>query len=174
MPARVASSSFSGIEMTIRKAEPGDLVALARLEESAFASDRLSRRSFLALSKSQTACLLVAREGEALAGYVLVLFRRGSHAARLYSLAVDSSKAGCGIGARLLAAAEAAAIDRGASALRLEVRADNPGAIRLYEGSGYRAIGTRASYYADGIAALRFERALAAGSGPAKPHLRAA
>jgi ribosomal protein S18 acetylase RimI-like enzyme len=174
MPADVSSSSLSGADMTIRKAEAGDVAALALLEESAFASDRLSRRSLVALSKSDTACLLVACEGETLAGYVLVLFRRDSHVARLYSLAVDPSKAGCGIGARLLAAAEAAAIARGASELRLEVRADNSGAIRLYERRGYRAIGRRASYYADGMAALRLERALVARSGPAKPRLRAA
>jgi ribosomal-protein-alanine acetyltransferase len=160
--------------MTIRKAETGDIAAIARLEERAFASDRLSRRNIAALSRRPTAACLVAEQGGALAGYALVLFRRGSNAARLYSIAVDPASSGRGIGARLLAAAEAAALAGGAQTLRLEVRTDNDAAIRLYEGRGYRAIGRRESYYADGTAALRYERPLAAEPRRPKRLLRAA
>lgn len=43
--------------------------------------------------------------------------------------------------------------------MRLEVREDNPRAVSLYEKNGYKAIGTRPDYYADGMDALRFEKA---------------
>jgi ribosomal-protein-alanine acetyltransferase len=149
-----------GAGIVIREARPGDIEELARLEESAFATDRLSRRRLKALAASATAALLLARSGGRLLGYALVLTRRGSRAARLYSLAVDPQSTGRGVGSRLLAAAESAARTRGATSLRLEVRVDNAAAIRLYEGKGYRPIGRRESYYQDGAAALRYARTL--------------
>jgi ribosomal-protein-alanine acetyltransferase len=161
--------------MSIREAHPTDIADLAALEELAFASDRLSRRRLAALARSPTARLLVAhREGE-LAGYALLLTRRNSRAARLYSLAVAPGRAGRGLGSRLLTAAEAAARERGAESLRLEVRTDNAAAIRLYERHGYRVIGRRDDYYEDGAAALRYARDLrAAAAGPPQPFGRAA
>jgi ribosomal protein S18 acetylase RimI-like enzyme len=104
--------------------------------------------------------LLLAESGAVL-GYALVLFRRDSRAARLYSLAVKPGSSGRGIGSQLLAAAEGAARDRGAALLRLEVRADNADALRFYESHGYVLFGRRDEYYADGMAALRLQRALA-------------
>jgi hypothetical protein len=44
--------------------------------------------------------------------------------------------------------------------LRLEVREDNAGAIRLYQHHGYRRIGRYLNYYADQTDALRFEKRL--------------
>ena len=156
----------------IRPAEPADVNALVDLETQAFASDRLNRRSFAALIKRPSAILLVAADAAQFAGYALVLTRRGSLAARLYSLAVDPALSGRGIGALLLTAAERAAAARGAQVLRLEVRADNPGAIGLYESRGYRCLGRREGYYQDGMDALRFERRLA-GAGRNAPPQRA-
>ena len=46
------------------------------------------------------------------------------------------------------------------AALTLEVRYDNASAIALYESSGFRQFGEHAHYYADGAAALRYEKAL--------------
>jgi [ribosomal protein S18]-alanine N-acetyltransferase len=146
--------------LRIREAQSSDIDDLVRLEMKAFASDRLSRRRLRAHTRSPTAGLLVARRGGKIAGYALVLIRRGSHAARLHSLAVEPDAARQGIGSRLLAAAEAAALARGATNLRLEVRTDNAAAIRLYERAGYRMIGRRDGYYEDGAAALRYERDL--------------
>jgi ribosomal-protein-alanine N-acetyltransferase len=141
-------------------AQPSDIDELAQLEAKAFSSDRLSRRRLLALIKSPSAIVLVARGAKGPLGYALGLTRRSSRTARLYSLAVDPDRTGQGIGARLLAAAEAAAAARGCAVLRLEVRADNGAAIGLYESRGYRIIGRRACYYEDGAEALRYERDL--------------
>jgi ribosomal-protein-alanine N-acetyltransferase len=47
---------------------------------------------------------------------------------------------------------------RNADAGWLEVRSDNPGAIALYEGMGYRYVATRTRYYEDGCDALVYRR----------------
>ena len=87
-------------------------------------------------------------------------FRSGSTLARLYSLAVSPEAAGGGLGRDLLAAVEARATARGSSVLRLEVRAANLAAIRLYERKGYRRFGIHREYYEDGADALRYEKRL--------------
>lgn len=54
------------------------------------------------------------------------------------NVAVYPEDRGSGLGAALLAHAEAAAPAAGASAMVLDVETDNAGALRLYERSGYR------------------------------------
>jgi ribosomal protein S18 acetylase RimI-like enzyme len=133
---------------------------LVELEAESFATDRLSRRSLAALVRSPSAHVLVACRDRHVAGYAVLLTRRGSLSARLYSIAVATSEAGRGVGKRLLDEVEKLAASLGAARLSLEVRADNPAAIRLYERSGYRPIGERADYYEDGMSARIFERQL--------------
>ena len=144
----------------IRAATPDDIDALSAIEEAVFATDRISRRSFRALIARPTAATLVAEDDGEVAGYAMILFRRGTGMARLYSLAVSPGRTGAGLGRRLLAAAEDAAKRHDRIMLRLEVREDNLGAIGLYRKSGYRQIGRIADYYEDGMAALRFEKRL--------------
>lgn len=154
--------------VTIGSPRAGDLAALVALEGAAFAGDRLSRASFRRFLGHDDAIFLVARASRGLAGYALAITRRNSRRARLYSIAVAAGQRGHGIGAALLAAVERAAPRRGFSALRLEVRADNEQAIKLYEARGYRPCGRIAGYYHDGVDALRFERALGPAAAPAK------
>ena len=158
----------------MRAAQRHDLDDLVRMEAARFATDRLSRRSFRALMQRPSAALLVAHELSGMVGYALVLTRRSSGRARLYSLAVDQHAAGRGIGGQLLGAVEAAAAERGAQSLRLEVRADNRAAIGLYEARGYRQIGRREGYYQDGMDAVRYERCLQRDEALPRPIGRAA
>jgi [ribosomal protein S18]-alanine N-acetyltransferase len=152
-----------GSRFAIRRGVPADLPRLAEIETQAFDSDRLSRRSLARHVGSPGAALLVAEDGEGtLAAYALVLFRRLSSIARLYSVAVDESAKGRGLARRLIAAAEAEATRRGKTAIRLEVRVDNAGAIRLYERAGYTPFGRYRDYYQDHADALRYEKALGA------------
>lgn len=147
----------------IRDAGPADIDVLAALETAAFAADRLSRRSFRRLIGAESAACRIAQIGNELAGYSLLLFRRGTRVARLYSIAVDSRHRGRGLAEALMRDAERTAERRGSVALRLEVREDNAAAIGLYRRLGYRPIGTYANYYADESAALRFEKTLPGG-----------
>jgi ribosomal protein S18 acetylase RimI-like enzyme len=162
MPQDCHLRSASHAQLEIRQARSTDIEALARLEARVFSSDHLSRRSLAALAKSASACLLVAHRGERLIGYAVVLTRRGSRTARLYSIAVEER--GRGTGLSLLAAAEAAARTRGAERIRLEVRLDNPAAARFYERAGYKPFGHRFNFYEDGMAANLYVRDLAVDS----------
>jgi ribosomal protein S18 acetylase RimI-like enzyme len=141
----------------IRLARASDVDALATLENAVFEADRISRKSFRSMVGSASATVLVATAQGAIAGYCAVLFRAGSRKARLYSIAAARCS---GIGRVLLAAAEEAAAARGCEDLRLEVRQDNARAIDLYEKSGYRRFGRKPDYYADGAAALLYEKPL--------------
>jgi ribosomal protein S18 acetylase RimI-like enzyme len=148
--------------LVIREARSSDIDALTAIEAACFASDRLSRRSLASLAKSPSASVIVACIEGRPVGYAMILTRRGSRKARLYSIAVSPNASGRGIGSSLLAAAEDMACRLGASRLHLEVRADNPTAIRLYERAGYRALGQKLDYYEDGAMALLLGRELPA------------
>ena len=130
------------------------------LEEEAFSGDRISRRGLRRFLRSARASLMVAELDGRLVGYALILFRRDTTIARLYSIAVARRAAGRRVGAALLAAAEQAAIARGATRLRLEVHTANDPAIALYRRAGYRHFGRHTEYYEDKGDALRFEKQL--------------
>ncbi len=147
-------------DLVLRDAGPGDVGALVGLESRSFGGDHLSRRSFRRLIGRSSAGLIVADCDGRLVGYALLLFRRGSRKARLYSIARDAEAAPPGTGRALLAAAERLAAASGARELRLEVRTDNAAALRLYEASGYRLGGRRRGYYEDGADALRMAKFL--------------
>lgn len=142
----------------LRAARPEDLDGLVRLENEAFETDRLDRRALRHAIRSPTILAFVAegRDGT-LAGYGLVQLRRGSAIGRLTSLAVAGSAARQGLGRALVAEARRVAAAGGCTRLRLEVRADNAGARRLYEGCGFRLTATEPDYYEDGEPAAKYE-----------------
>ena len=160
-PGRAVGHSSASDAVRVRPARPADVPALVALERECFRGDRLSPRQLEihAAGRSNTA-FLVANRGGATLGNALVFFRRGSRRARLYSIAVGRAARGLGVGAKLLAAAERAARKEGAAEFVLEVRADNPVAIALYESRGYRRFGRKPDYYYDGCDALRFVKRL--------------
>jgi ribosomal protein S18 acetylase RimI-like enzyme len=147
----------------VRTARVSDVDALAAIENAVFPGDRISRRSFRQLIERETAETLIADSEGLVAGYAIVLFRKGSGLARLYSLAVAPGFAGKGIGRVLLGVAEEIAFAHGRMLLRLEVREDNLRAIAIYERAGYRRIGREPAYYEDGQPALRYEKTLRGG-----------
>lgn len=147
--------------MQERAGQLDDLEALLALEMRCFSSDRLSRRQLRWLLQRGHARfqLLLTPEGR-LVAYLLLLFRKGTSLARIYSLAVDPDFAGQGWGRHLMQSAETLALEEGCSALRLEVRPDNPAAQHLYRNAGYRQFGEYADYYEDHARALRFQKRL--------------
>lgn len=147
------------MQAVIRPAAPSDLEALLAIE-SRFPGDRLSRRAFRHHLVSRCAAVLVDESDGALAGYALLLRRSDTPWWRLYSLARGVA-APPGTGRRLLEAAIEAARAAHAAGIRLEVRADNTAAQRLYERCGFRLFETRDGYYEDGAPALRLALALA-------------
>lgn len=149
--------------VTIRRATLDDLSALVSLETS-FPGDRLSRRSFTRFLRGKTSVVLVAvgHEQADLYGNVVTLLRRGVRDARLYSLVTHPQQQRRGIAQALLTAAENEIHRCGYTGIRLEVRADNLAAQRLYATLGYDEYGIRPGYYADGMDARCLRKSLPA------------
>jgi ribosomal-protein-alanine N-acetyltransferase len=146
----------------IRRATMDDATTLAAIEEASFSGDRVSLRSFRhLLSQGKSVTLVDSAAGE-LRGYLSLLFRANTRRARVYTIATAPSWQGRGVAARLVKAAEQAALARGCTVLYLEVRKDNAASIGLFSASGYRVFGQYEDYYEDGMAAWRMEKALLA------------
>jgi ribosomal protein S18 acetylase RimI-like enzyme len=149
----------------LRPARGGDAAALDALEREIF-KDRqfmghlISRASFRRFCDSPSAKLIIVQVGAHLSGYVVVLYRSNSRFARMYSIGVAARFRRRGLARALLATAEKDAIERGRKSMRLEVRADDRGALAFYESSDYRCIGRRPGYYGGRVDALRLDKPL--------------
>jgi ribosomal-protein-alanine acetyltransferase len=144
----------------LRKADLADLDTVDAIEAASFTVDRFPRRNLARVLRSKSSALLLAECEDRAAGYVLLLFRKGAKAARLYSLATAPTARGKGIAAALVEGAERCSIERGCDRLRLEVRLSNTAAIRLYESRGFERIAEKPRYYDDGETALQMEKRL--------------
>ena len=145
----------------LRPPAQGDVTRLLEIEHMLFATDRIPRRSFRRFIQSRPASMMICAEvDQVLVGYVLVLTPQRSQIARLYSLAVDPSHQGLGLGKRLLEAIEPILKQRGFRQFRLEVRPDNATAQRLYERLGFQRQDRLAGFYEDGADALRYGKLL--------------
>ncbi len=145
-------------EIRLREVRADDLDTLVALEEAAFSTDRLSRRSFRHWINSTSRAFLVATLDDTLAGYILVIYHTGTRLARLYSIATDQRFRGRGIARKLIEAGELAASESERFIMRLEVGAENRGAIKLYESLGYTPFGVYRNYYDDRSDAIRMQK----------------
>ncbi len=143
-----------------RLAKLEDLNELVSLENQCFDSDRISSRSFRYFLKKGQAQIWVC--GAPINAYALLLFHRGTSLARIYSIAVSPEARGRGLAKALLEQLEGAAVEHGTLFIRLEVKANNYAAIKLYEQLGYKPIRHLAHYYEDGFDGIRMEKPLMA------------
>lgn len=143
----------------IRRAASADIPALVALE-TVFPTDRMSARNFQDLLRRGRGSVLVYEDGGALLGDAVVLYRRNSPTARIYSLVVEPAQRGRGIARQLLAAVETEARERHCQNVRLEVRPDNTQALRLYAHLGYTVERHLEQFYEDGSPALRLSKLL--------------
>jgi ribosomal protein S18 acetylase RimI-like enzyme len=146
---------------SVRTAVLDDLESLLALENQAFCSDRISRRQFrYLLTRAQARTLVACDDGGAIVGYVMVLLRRGSHRARIYSIAVDAACRHSGWGRRLVLAAERLASALGRTEMRLEVRTDNASSQALFAALEYHPFAVQEDFYEDHAAAVRLYKLL--------------
>lgn len=148
---------------TLRPARADDLDALCDLELACFEGDFFSRRQLqhLLTRAHASTWIAVAADGAAL-GYGMLLFRRNSPNARLYSFGVHPDARGAGVGWRLLERLEQEAKERDINKMILEVRADNRAAMRLYRRAGFLPRRWLEDYYDDGCAAWQMDKLLSA------------
>lgn len=145
-----------------------DAAALDALERAAFTGDRISLPNWRRLLRSPSARVMVARSGggdagggsDALLGACVVLLRRGTFVARLYSLAVAPQARQGGLASALVTEALGQARRASCALLRLESRADNAGAHRLFRRFGFVPSGRKSAYYEDGADAICFQKDL--------------
>ena len=140
---------------TIRRADRGDLLDVARIEQASFPQPWPFQafESFLG-----EPAFLVAVAGSAVAGYVVadVVTEAGRAVGHVKDLAVHPDYRGRGLGSRLLDRALSSLEARGVRRAKLEVRRSNDGAIALYRRFGFEAAHLVSGYYADGEAAAVF------------------
>ncbi len=143
----------------IRGARAADVPAIVGLE-SHFPSDRLDARAVRRLLASPSARIVVAQAGADLLANLVLLTRRGSGVARIYSIVVAEQARGRGLAGQLLQRAEAAARSLGCHTMSLEVRSDNEAALGLYARWGYAECERLPGFYDDGAAGVRLRKDL--------------
>jgi len=139
----------------IEPAGPAHAGLLAALHAEAFATGWSEDALRALLVQPHVAACLAVRAGRP-AGFILM--RTAVAEAEVLTLAVTPDARRRGVGRALLEAGERAAAACGARRFLLEVSAQNQAAVALYEAGGWRVIGVRAQYYADGADAWLMEK----------------
>ena len=133
--------------MNLRTATADDLGAIMALERASFPTDAWSETLMAAELSSPHGRYVVDVEAGRLAGYGGVRAVQGAAVAEIETIAIAEHARGTGRGRALLHALLAAARERGAREVFLEVRADNPVAESLYVSEGFTEIARRPRYY---------------------------
>jgi [ribosomal protein S18]-alanine N-acetyltransferase len=127
----------------LRPASRADAAAMAQTHATAFDSP-WSAEDILRFAEEPGGFALVAEAGRGMAGFILCRVMAGE--AEVLTLAVRPEHRRRGVARALVEAAMTLAA-RTAEAMFLEVAEDNPGALALYQGSGFSSVGRRAGYY---------------------------
>lgn len=130
---------------TIRDATEADAVAMHKIEQQLFPNDAWS----LAMIKDELTApyrryFILENAGE-VSGYAGALILPPD--ADVQTIAIAPELQGMGYGAKLLETLLGTIQDAGAKEVFLEVRADNPRAISLYQKYGFEEIAVRERYY---------------------------
>jgi [ribosomal protein S18]-alanine N-acetyltransferase len=133
----------------VRPASRAHARLMAALHAAAFPrGEAWSAGAFAAqLAQPATFALLADEAG-------LVVARIAADEAEVLTLAVIPEARRRGIGKALLREAMRIAGDRRARTMYLEASANNAAALALYAASGFRPVGRRGGYYADGADAI--------------------
>jgi ribosomal-protein-alanine N-acetyltransferase len=130
--------------MRLRALTPDDLETLAALHKRAF--DRpWSAAEIAALAGQPASFGLVAESVEGCAGFCIVW--AAADESEVLTIAAAPECRRRGVGSALIRAAMAAARERGAAAMMLEVAVSNAPARALYGGLGFAEIARRPGYY---------------------------
>ena len=143
-----STMTSSGPPIVISPMRRRHLRAVLAIEERT-SSTPWSLGLFLAEARREERVYLVARAGHRVVGFAGLLFALTD--GHVTTIAVDPDRQGGRIGTRLLLVLLRRAIERGAEAVTLEVRASNDPAQALYRRFGFAPAGVRKGYYRDPV-----------------------
>ena len=136
------------MDIRIRRVKLGDLFYVAEIEERSFGLDAFPFYYLFELYVKCRDYFLVADYKGLTIGYIVSC--REDKKLHVHSVAVIEGFRGKGIGRMLFEETIRQARARGIGVIFLEVSTRNDAAIRLYEKMGFRRVGVRENYYADG------------------------
>jgi ribosomal protein S18 acetylase RimI-like enzyme len=146
-----------------RRYEGEDFETLYAVEEACFTEPfRFSRAAMRRIVGEPNTATWIAEDEDGMAGFAVVEWfaSRAGMSAYIQTIEVLTQKRGQGAGQALLELMERSAREAGAQAIGLHVDAENGGAVRLYDRSGYACEGRREGYYPQGRAALVYVKRL--------------
>lgn len=146
--------------MHYRKAKIEDIKRLVEIENLSFNYDQLNDRQFRYFIQKGHSDLIVQIEGKQITAYGLLLYREGSSLARIYSIAVHKDFKGKGLGEKIMRELESFVQQYQRNTIRLEVKASNNNAIKLYEKIGYVQFAIKQAYYNNNEDALCLQKNL--------------
>jgi ribosomal-protein-alanine N-acetyltransferase len=162
------SSAYNrAMPVTLRAHEPGDFVALLKLDQGCFppgiAYSKTMLRYFLKLPSADGT---VAEDGGKIVGFILT--EENPPLAHVITLDVAESHRRQGVGSALLAESERNLALRGVRTVLLETATDNEAGVAFWQRHGYRIEATLKRYYLRRIDAYEMRKILP-GAAPAKP-----
>ena len=145
---------MKAVNVTIRRVRVEDVEQIIQIERSWQHLSHWAEESYYRLVKDDggmTVCWLAESEdfsgARIIAGFVI--FHIVANNSEVYNLAVEKNQARAGIGSQLMNAVFQESRRRYATRVLLEVRKSNTGAIRFYEGLGFKPLGERKNYYSN-------------------------
>ncbi len=134
--------------MFLRRMRWWDVEAVLEIDRDVFGATSWTAELFWGELAQRSRTYLVVEDDDVVVGYAGLLVNGPE--ADVQTIGVAREAQGRGIGRMLLTALVDGARDAGATALLLEVRADNASAIGLYTAFGFERIGVRRRYYQPG------------------------
>jgi ribosomal-protein-alanine N-acetyltransferase len=151
-------------EIFLRDYRTTDLDAMFRLDVACFAEEfRFDRKSMRAFAEQRGSITLIAEDAaKELAGFVITHVEKTATGRCAYVVTLDVvfESRRSGIAGRLMQETEHRAALAGAKRAELHVFVENEGAIRFYEGRGYRKLGMKAGFYGRGLDAWVYRKEL--------------
>lgn len=145
-------------DLIFREATPSDIPALLNIERASFAPHRQSTRKSLRLSLAssfQSVWVAEKNEGGAVRLVAAAILYPHKKRLRIYSIAVDPSCRGGGVGQALMSKIREIAEFRGCREISLEADAADTRLVNWYGQQGFTFLKTLPDYYAPGEDAVR-------------------
>lgn len=150
------------MQITVEKAELGNLDELLRIERECFTKEAFTKEQIEILLRNPKAIALLARINGEVAGFIIGMIEDygTTKVGHVYTIDVSVKHRRRGVGIKLLKKMESMFLMRDAETSYLEVRIDNQAARRLYRGQGYVEMEPLNDYYSSGVHGLRLRKQL--------------